>query len=310
MAGVVLLAGSMLAISAAPTKAATPGYLTIQFGRSMEGSYILGQGSTACAPVPGILTLSQIAQDLQTRGMTATAAVVVSFTKSTAESCIDGDIYADWADLQSLNALYGWHVVSAGVTYSNITTMTSAQQQAESCGSLPSFTAEGLNADGLFAYPNNWWNTTVQTKVVSTCFDYGRNYKNVANNESTMNPDGIQNTIGIVGGACDTVGAPCYRPISGQKNKRYENPATFEALVAREGTAQWIDLQIYKLVSGSSSDGMYSWDCTSSDPTLHWTSQPELYCQNDFDAILNSVPAGIVVTDPASVAAAWGRVIP
>jgi hypothetical protein len=274
----------------------------------MEGSYMPAWGSTTCAPVPGILTLSQIAQDLQTRGMTATAAAVVAFTKP-AESCIAGEIYASWADLQSLNARYGWKVVSAGMTYSNITTMTPAQQLAESCGSLPSFTAEGLNANGVFAYPNNWWNTIVQTNVVSTCFDYGRNYKNVANNESTMNPDGIQNTIGIVGGACDTAGVPCYASIPGQKNKRYENPATFESLAGREGSGQWIDLQFYKLVTGSSSDGTLSWDCTGSDPTLHWTSQPELYCQKDFDAILNSVPAGVVVTDPASVAAAWGRVI-
>jgi hypothetical protein len=32
-----------------------------------------------------------------------------------------------------------------------------------------------------------------------------------------------------------------------------------------------------------------------------------MYCANDFDSILDSVPAGIVVTDPGTVGTAWGR---
>ena len=179
----------------------------------------------------------------------------------------------------------------------------------ESCGSLPSFTAEGLSANGLFAYPDNQFDSTVQSQVVSTCFYYGRTYRGGVNYESTMNPDGFQASTSITGGACEQVGAPCYRTINGQKHKHYTSPAKLEARVAREGDNQWIDLQFYKLVTGAGHDGRYSWDCSSSDPTLHWTSQPEEYCQSDFDAILSSVPTGVVVTDPASVAAAWGRMI-
>jgi len=43
---------------------AGPGYLTIQFGRSIEGSY-LGKG---CVRAPGFLTLAEVAADLQARG--------------------------------------------------------------------------------------------------------------------------------------------------------------------------------------------------------------------------------------------------
>jgi hypothetical protein len=223
--------------------------------------------------------------------------------------CLSANIYADWADLKALSGAYGWKVVSAGLTYGNITQMNPTQQTSESCGSLPSFTAEGLSANGLFAYPDNQYNTTVQSQVVSTCFYYGRTYEGGVNKESTMSAAGFQASTSITGGACEKVGAPCYTTITSQKGKHYTSPVTLEARVAGEGDNQWIDLQFYKLVSGTGHDGLYSWDCTSSNPSLHWTSQPELYCQSDFDAILAKVPAGVVVTDPASVAAAWGRTI-
>jgi len=297
------------ALARAPSVAPLPGYLTIQFGRAMEGSYNPVNGSPGCSPVPGILSLTQIAEDLTARGMTATAAVVVAYTGASSEMCYHANIYADWADLQTLTSDDGWAVVSAGLTYTDITQLTPAQQLTESCGSLPSFTAEGLSANGLFAYPDNQYNATVQSTVVSTCFYYGRTYQGGVNDESTMNPNGFQASTSITGGACEMVGAPCHQPIKGQKGKHYTSPVKLEGRVASEGDNQWIDLQFYKLVSGTGHDGMYSWDCTSSNPSLHWSSQPELYCQNDFDAILSSVPAGVVVTDPASVAAAWGRVL-
>ncbi len=297
------------ALARVPGAASLPGYLTIQFGRSMEGSYNPVNGSSACTAVPGILRLDQIAQDLLGRGMTATTAVVVAYTGASSETCYHANIYADWADLKTLVSNDGWAVVSAGLTYSNITLLSPDQQLAESCGSLSSFAAEGLSANGLFAYPDNQYNSTVQSTVVSTCFYYGRTYEGGVNYESLMNPNGFQASTSITGGACEKVRAPCYKPINGQKGKHYTSPVKLKARVAGEGDNQWIDLQFYKLVTGMGHDGMYSWNCTSSDPSLHWTSQPELYCQSDFDAILSSVPANVVVTDPASVAAAWGRMI-
>ena|ERR1019366_3058355 len=55
---------AMASVSGAEAPPAGPGYLTIQFGRSIEGSY-LGKG---CVRAPGFLTLAEVAADLQTRG--------------------------------------------------------------------------------------------------------------------------------------------------------------------------------------------------------------------------------------------------
>lgn len=90
--------------------------------------------------------------------------------------------------------------------------------------------------------------------------------------------------------------------------RRYENPATFESLLTNEALGEWVDLQFYRLVTGAGSSGKVSWDCTSPNWQDHWTSQLEIYCQNDFDAILRAIQPSAIVTDPATVATAWGRV--
>ena len=52
-----------------------------------------------------------------------------------------------------------------------------------------------------------------------------------------------------------------------------------------------------------------SWDCTSADWRQHYTSRQEVYCYNDFLAIMDglrdAVTTGVTVTDPATVARAW-----
>jgi hypothetical protein len=280
-----------------------PGYLTIQFGRSIEGSY-----SKCGTAVPGILTLAQIAADLQTRNLTATSTVVVDNTGSTTELCNGGDVYADWADLQGLNADYGWQVVSDGLTHDDIVGMTVEGQEAETCGTLPTFAAEGFtDAWGLYAYGNEKRSSPIQKNIVATCYGYGRTYRGGVNYRALMVKPFWQNTNSITGGACNDPSMPCYAPQLAEKGNHYMSPVRFENMVAHETGDQWIDLQFYKLVSGAQSDGKFSWDCTSTDWTQHWTGQPELYCQNDFDAILNSVPTGIVSADPATVATAWSR---
>ena len=58
--------------------------------------------------------------------MSATVAAVVAFTGASSETCYHTKIHADWADLQALNTSYGRQVVSAGLTYSDITQMSEA----------------------------------------------------------------------------------------------------------------------------------------------------------------------------------------
>jgi hypothetical protein len=293
---------AMASVSGAEAPPAGPGYLTIQFGRSIEGSY-LGKG---CVRAPGFLTLAEVAADLQARGFSATTTVVVDRTGSTTERCQGGDIYASWPDLQAL-AADGWSFISDGMTHNDIVTMSRTGQMEESCGSLAAFTQHGLDGSGLFAYGDNKFSTAIQKSIVEECYMYGRTYRGGVNNRATMSSIGFQNTNSITGGACNTVGHPCYTTITGQAGKHYMSPVTLATLVAGEKGDRWIDLQFYLLVSGVEHNGAYSWDCTSPDWTLHWTSQTEMYCANDFDSILDSVPAGIVVTDPGTVGTAWGR---
>jgi hypothetical protein len=40
----------------------------------------------------------------------------------------------------------------------------------------------------------------------------------------------------------------------------------------------------------------------------HYTKYNEDYCWEDFEAALAAIPASAVVTDPATVACAWGRI--
>ena len=186
--------------------------------------------------------------------------------------------------------------------------MTPEEQAAETCGTLPTFVAEGFNdAWGLYAYGNEKRSSPIQKYLVATCFAFGRTYRGGVNSRAAMVSPYWQNTNSITGGACNDVALPCDQFQPDQKSSRYMSPVRLANLVAHEGGDQWIDLQFYKLVSGAQSDGKYSWDCTSADWTQHWTGEPELYCQNDFDAILNAIPAGIVSADPATVATAWGR---
>jgi hypothetical protein len=186
--------------------------------------------------------------------------------------------------------------------------MTPAQQYQESCGSLSAFTSHGFNsAWGLFAYGDNHLTTAIQTSVVSTCFAYGRTYRGGTSMRARMRPPWFQATSSVTGGACNVPGQPCYS-IPRVNGKHYNSPLTLAPLVANEGADQWVDIQFYRLVSGSSNQSpVWSWDCTSSNWQLHWTSQTEVYCQNDFDIIVSQVPPGIISADPATVATAWGR---
>ena len=163
---------AMASGSGAEVPPAGPGYLTIQFGRSIEGSY-LGKG---CVWAPGFLTLAEVVADLQAREFSATTTVVVDRTGSTTELCEGGDIYASWPDLQAL-AADGWSFASDGMTHNDIVTMSRTGQVEESCGSLGGFAQHGLDGSGLFAYGDNKFSATIQKSIVEECYMYGRTYR-------------------------------------------------------------------------------------------------------------------------------------
>lgn len=75
---------------------------------------------------------------------------------------------------------------------------------------------------------------------------------------------------------------------------------------------QWITIQAFLLVRGTNpaySANPNRWDCTASDPRLHWTNDNERYCYNDWQKIVQAIRnrPDIVVTDPLTVGVAFGR---
>jgi len=231
--------------------------------------------------------------------------VVVDRTQVSSRLCYGGSLYPTWSDLDNLRDTYGWSFDSDGMTHNDMTTMTATQQYEESCGSLAYLAEEGMTtADALYAYGDDESTTAIQANIVSTCYDYGRTYTGGVNSEATLSAPWFQNTNSVTGGACNDPTLPCYKLNVG--GKRYPSPAWISSLIQVTAN-EWAVIQFYRMVSGASLGTTPSWDCTSPNWQDHWTSETEMYCINDFDQVLSSIPADAVVTSPATVAAAWGR---
>jgi len=67
---------------------------------------------------------------------------------------------------------------------------------------------------------------------------------------------------------------------------------------------QWLTLQNYVLVTGNRPG---EWSCTGGSWEAHWSTDPERYCWSDYRSIIDSIPSSVTVTDPKTVARAWGR---
>jgi hypothetical protein len=278
-----------------------PSYVTLQFGRTQW------VGTQDCVPLACMVDLGTIANELQSRGYAGVGAVVLDSTSDGSRQCI-GRFYqsASWQDIASLQAM-GWSFVSAGRSYVDLTQLTPDLQYADSCGSLPDFAARGIDASGEFAYPDNHSTTGLQTDIVSTCFDWGRLYQAVGVNTlaGSVAP-WFQVSHSLTGGLCNDPTRACYLKAAGA-TQRYQLPARLGAWLSGLKPDQWAVLQGYRFVSGSQLTAWPTWDCTSADTKAHWTSQGELYCWNDYLAIIGRIQPGTIVTDPHSVAVAWGR---
>ena len=287
--------------------ASTPGYLTLLFGRVMWTA-----SDSLCNPFPGQPTLLQIAQDLQalTPSRVGAGVVVTGWIGMTAEKCVGSNLYSSWADLDALRDQFGWTMSSEGLDHISMRNMTMAQLQAETCGSLTAI--NGLYAHGhsqawsMFAYPNNVWTAAIQSDPVNGCFAFGRTYGAGRNVQPTMAQPWLQSTASILGGTCNIATDPCAKKIVLNQLRQpiyYHSLTSITNLMAVAGD-EWVVVQMYRMVVGAAS-GLISWDCTASDWRLHWTSQPELYCYNDYLAAVSAIPPNVITVDPGFVARAW-----
>ncbi|RCG30973.1 hypothetical protein DQ384_13555 [Sphaerisporangium album] len=274
----------------------------------------------ACRPLRAAVPLRESARLFKASGFTGTGTVVVNRALDQGRQCLDMIGYANWADLATLRDEDGWSFVSHGAGYRDMTSLTPQEQRDESCGSLGALESHGHDrAWGLFVYPNDKLTAQIQQDVVSTCFAFGRKY-GTGFNKPPGAPGGVagpwfQNTWSIPGGRCNDTTKLCAKwvpsPTDGN-NYTYAAPDKLgEFLRGYPGT--WRSLQAYRFMRGKRivNQGQgESWDCTGSDWRTHWTGGPEAYCLDDFLAALAMARGQATVTDPATVAEAWGRTRP
>jgi hypothetical protein len=280
----------------------SPPYLTLLFSRSA-----ITAADNCVANDTGVARLDTVvAPELAGRGIAGTGTVETGVTLQSAPSCLHWKqtLGASWDQLAMLRDSYGWSFVSHSRSYAqNLASLSPQDQWNETCGSIQDMERHGqTRGDGLFAYPNNKWDLTVQTNVVATCFAFGRRYgSGLTTRASGTTSPYWQSTRGISGGKCRNSALACstMSTLTG-----YASPDSVAAAIRGLRPDQWLTLQTYLLVTGSR-PGL--WDCTSANWQDHWSNDAERYCWSDYKRILDATPSAVVVTDPKTVAQAWGR---
>lgn len=289
-------------IRAVDVAAPGPAFLTLVIGRSDWGI------AEACTPPAGAVTLDRVAAELAARGLTATGGVVPSRTVEQGTGCWGQAIaLSSWEQLGWLRDTYGWTFFPRAEQA--LDGLPSTQVEAETCGARQVLEARGhTRARGLFAYPNNAIDETVQDQVVATCFAFGRRYGDGLTTRAGVVPPFWQRTRSFNGGRCNDAADPCSQ-MTVANGRTYESPELLASLLAA-GPGEWRTVQLYRFVEGAGTHPGNQWDCTSTDWRRHWTSRAEVYCWSDYLAALDAIPADVVVTDPLTVAEAWGRLVP
>jgi hypothetical protein len=219
-------------------------------------------------------------------------------------------LYASWSLAGRLAASYGWTFGSHSASYPDSEAAWSALPpgglDAQTCSSDRKLAANGLpGSAGLFAWPNNYVYAPALPDV-ERCFDFNRANGStwVVDQTTATQPPYPAPTRALDGGHCIDRAAPCFSYSFAHARARYTPPAAISSMLSSLEPDQWTTVQVYLLVTGARPG---QWDCTDPDPREHWTDDTERYCWNDYLAIVSSIPPGVTVTDPASIAAAWGR---
>jgi hypothetical protein len=279
-----------------------PPFVTLLFSRSE-----ITVADTCVEDDSGVARLDTVvAPALHARGFAGTGTVETGVTRDAGYACLHykKTLAASWADLARLRDTYGWAFVSHSRSYTQKWSSLTAQQQwDETCGTIVTLENHGhMRADGLFAWPNNKIDATVQANDVDRCFAFNRRYSSTPTQmANAIEPPFVQNTEGLSGGRCHDTALPCSTM---NTLTSYHSPDAMASQLASLRAGQWLTIQAYVLVTGSRA-GL--WDCTSPNWQDHWTSDAERYCWSDYLHVVDATRSDEVVTDPKSVAVAWGR---
>jgi hypothetical protein len=317
----LVAAALVVALLATPALAARRGaattgpFLTLLFSRTeVTGAGPLNALNKCIAEDDnGVARLDTVvAPALAALGLHPTGSIQIASTADSSFACTHSGLTlrTSWSLARLLASQDGWSFVSHSASYPGSelawTVRGFAAPYAETCATEQALEAQGLpGAAGLFAWPHNYIYAPAVPDV-ETCFDFNRLYTptGITDQATATAPPYAEPAKEIKGGPCNDPTAPCYSYSFPLAQGRYSLPSQLSALIASVKANQWMTLQGYVFVTGSRPG---YWDCSSADPAEHWTWDTERYCWNDYLAIVSSLPAGVTVTDPASVAAAWGR---
>ncbi len=288
------------------------------------GSFRCVRNDTDVATLNGVVLpwIAQNAPDVRLTG-----SIETGVTQPTAEWCAHygWSMGASWADAAALQAAYGMRFISHSSTYPlTWSGLTDGQKYDQTCGSRDAITQHGLlGADGQFDWPNNVIDASTQTADVIPCFYlnriYGPGITTLAWAQAHHNE---VSTLQLTGGSCAVANAACS---TADGTIRYAQPQAVITKIDSLQPGQHLSLQGYVFVTGTnpsystagSKPNTTRWDCTSVDPAYHWSNDAERYCWVDFQRILlalearaGSTTAPIVVTDPETIAKAWGMPAP
>jgi hypothetical protein len=293
--------------------AASGQFVTLLFSRTEVGA------ADGCVPDNDSVAplLTTVAPYMASLGLTGTGTLVTT-PAGKGEYCTHNGatIAGSFTDAASLP---GWSFTSHTADYPGpvkMANLTPVQSWNETCGSAQAITAAGLpGATGMISYPGAQPPPgTLQTGYGQNCFAWARKYGHggLTAQAAASTAPFWQNTEAVKGGPCNDPAAACYT-ITAAGSARYMDPAKVIAQVNRLQAGQWLTVQAYVLVTGTSpayTTSSQQWDCTG--PVAeHWTNDVERYCWGDYQQILAAVAAsGATVTDPLTVATTWGRTPP
>lgn len=284
-------------------QSAGPGYLSFSFGRSSW------MPTLHCQPYAGAATLEDAVSWAATQGVRMTGGVVTSYTNESSQLCSESMTYPSAQDLKRLKTLYGFVPTSQSKTYDFSLVTTAEQYFDESCASLNWFKAHGFDrAWGLFNYPSGP-QTTLGTNTAASCFAFVRKYGDtISTYASTKSLPHTLKVLSVTGGACNDPALSCYT-MATPNNRRYMTSGQIRSYV-NPGPDAYAVVQFYRFWRGGTQrlSGLGDhWNCTG--PEQSWFStRPEVLCMGTLKALVLARSRAAVVTDPATVAAAWGRI--
>ncbi len=284
---------------AVPSQGADSAFVTFLFGRAQ---YQTVRSCRPPVPYPDAKSLSDVKALFAPKGWIASPNVVVNYAANAA--CATGrEEYATWPQLDSLvQSPDGWSPISAGEHYLKLADLTASEVQAETCGSLPNLAAQGFTrAWGLYAFPSGQdkYNSgagpgsgNAMADIVRHCFAFGRVYGTGLNSRNQLQAPYLVRTLAPIGGKA-----------AGSSGTYVVPSRVIRDLQSGIGPDRWFVIQFYRFRSGAVAGNH---NCLGPEST-HFTSYNEEYCWEDFQEIINAIPANAVVVDPATVACAWGR---